>query len=422
MKRHYSLLSILAVGAALIACNKENAIETPVNDIMQETSANTHTRGFAEPDGANPLKGTPSENLKAIFEATGPGIITSLGEMNITEEQYKELKEFTDKLVANNNTQMEKYRTIFRWVSTNLTFNDFSNPDWYHMGNDPYEVFKNRVAVCQGYSNLLTVMCFSQGIPTVVVNGFLDTGYYELGHAWVYTCPDNTWIVSDPTNKGSYEMKNTSTYKHLRPMQADVELYWDGSIVYNYANYSINIKEIHTGSASLSIPYSTLGFVISSFNPTMGIPEDISEIYIGRNITTFGESYNMGLSYHGTHLQAIHVDENNPTLMGHKGIVYKRNGDDPQLYYIPGGMSFIELLPMELVDKNTIYNHTSVEEIYFPEGTKRLESYAIENCPKLKRIYVPVNATIANNALYNVPKNVDIIRGVPSGITNITMD
>ena len=109
-------------------------------------------------------------------------------------------------------------------------------------------------------------------------------------------------------------------------------------------------------------------------------------------------------------------------LMGHKGIVYKRNGDDPQLYYIPGGMSFIELLPMELVDKNTIYNHMSVEEIYFPEGTKRLESYAIENCPKLKRIYVPVNATIANNALYNVPKNVDIIRGVPSGITNITMD
>ena len=126
----------------------------------------------------------------------------------------------------------------------------------------------------------------------------------------------------------------------------------------------------------------------------------------------------MGLSYHGTHLQAIHVDENNPTLMGHKGIVYKRNGDDPQLYYIPGGMSFIELLPMELVDKNTIYHHKNVKEIYFPKGTKRLESWAIENCPKLERVYVPEDAEISADAL---PKNVEILRGIPSGIKNITM-
>ena len=148
---------------------------------------------------------------------------------------------------------------------------------------------------------------------------------------------------------------------------------------------------------------------------------EISEIYIGENITTFGETYNMNLITRGTNLQAIYVDEANPSLMDYKGVVYRKNGDEAQLYYIPGGMTFIELKPMEKVEKNTIYNHMAVEEIYFPEGTKQIESYAIENCPKLKRVYIPTDAEIASNALYNCPKDVEIIRGVPSGIKNITL-
>ncbi len=80
------------------------------------------------------------------------------------------------------------------------------------------------------------------------------------------------------------------------------------------------------------------------------------------------------------------------------------------------------MLPMEIVEKNTIHSHMNVEEIYFPEGTKRIESFAIENCPKLKRIYIPTDAEIAKDALYNIPNQVDIVRGAPSGITNITMD
>jgi hypothetical protein len=63
-----------------------------------------------------------------------------------------------------------------------------------------------------------------------------------------------------------------------------------------------------------------------------------------------------------------------------------------------------------------------VEEIYFPEGTKKLESYAIENCPKLKRIYVPTTTEVASNAIYNCAADVEIVRGAPNGITNITMD
>ena len=74
------------------------------------------------------------------------------------------------------------------------------------------------------------------------------------------------------------------------------------------------------------------------------------------------------------------------------------------------------------VEKNTIYNHYGVEEIYFPKGTKRIESYAIENCPKLKRVYVPTDAVVDEQALYKTPENVEIVRGEPNGIKNILMD
>ena len=123
----------------------------------------------------------------------------------------------------------------------------------------------------------------------------------------------------------------------------------------------------------------------------------------------------------GKNVRAIHVDEANQKLASHKGIVYRKNGYDEQLYYIPGGMEFIELKPMELVDKNTIYNHANVKQIYFPEGTKKIESYAIENCPKLERVYIPEDAEIASEALYNCPSNVEIIYGAPSSVKHVTM-
>lgn len=421
MKKYFLMLSLLAAELFMTSCYETGMTEiVPTSGTQFETSngMSHFTRTFAEPDGSTPLDGTHSQNLKAILEKVGPDFITSLGMMKITDAQYQEIKTFTDKLVAGNATQKDQYKTIFDWVVKNLKYS-------YGYSNDPYDVFIQRNCVCQGYSNLLTVMCYSQGIPTVVVNGLLYTTSYgglDLGHAWAYTCPDGEWIVSDPTNNGSWNMSNTESYKHLKPQQIEFELYRDENIVCEYSNFSLNIKEIRQGAGSFTLPYSALGFTISSFNPTVKLPEDITELYIGQNITSLGDVEQiMGLLEHGVNLQAMYVDEDNPTLSSHKGVVYKENGGNPQLYYIPGGMISVELLPMATVEKNTIYNHMNVKEIYFPEGTKTLEAFAIENCPKLERIYVPEGATVDKQALYNCPKDVEIIYGIPSGIKHVTM-
>ena len=414
MKKHILVFSLAAAGSLFSACDKqyENVESFPNQEAVSTESYYAPT--FAEPDKSTKLTGTPYENLKAIFEATGPSIITDLGRMEITDDQFLEIAEFTDNLVKGYSSQMDKYDVIFKWITKNIKYGQ-SDPN-------PYAVFINKLCVCQGYANLLTVMCHTQDIPTVVVNGFLNGYGVYGGHAWAYTCPDNTWIVSDPTNGGSWKMSNVGGYTHLFPSEADVDLFADKHAIYRYYDYNINVDEVTTTENPLIIPYSAGGFVITSFNPSVDLPEAITDVYVGENITTFGETYNMGLYDHGKNLQAIHVDENNPSLMSHKGVVYRKNGDEAQLYYIPGNMRFIELMPMEIVEKNTIYNHYGVEEIYFPKGTKMIESYAIENCPKLERVYIPEDADFPSNALYNCPKNVEVIRGsVPSSVEHVTM-
>lgn len=417
MKINY-LAALFCAMALVTSCGEEDE-----RVISQETTVDdggyTITRTFAEPDESVDLSTMSSTNkrLRDLLDKAGSGIIQSLGAINITSEQYDEIAEFTVDLTKKDTTQMMKYKTIFNWITSNIKYE--------YNDNDPYAVFKNRKAICQGYSNLLTVMCYSQGIPTMVVNGFLIDPYYgEMGHAWAYTCPDSTWTVSDPTNKGTFTMKKYGNYGHLSPVTADVNIFSDDIAIYNYYDRLLNIKEVRTNSAAFIVPYSVNGFVVNSLNPVVELPEDIAEIYVGQNIITLGnaDDNNVGLSRFGQNLQAVYVDEKNESLMDHKGIVYQRNGGNPLLYYIPGGMTFVELLPMEVVGKNTIYSHLSVEEIYFPEGTKRIESFAIENCPKLKRIYIPIDAEIAKDALYKMSNQVEIVRGAPSGITNITMD
>ena len=417
MKKHFLIWSFAAVGAMFSACNEQQHVENLAQEEGTSFVDNYRTPTFAEPDKSTQLNGAPAANLKTIFNSTGPKVITSMGRgMVITDAQYQEIADSTSNLVSGKRSQTTKYKTIFEWVVNNLKYNDTN----VNYSNDPYEVFKNKICVCQGYSNLLVVMCYSQGIPAVVVNGLIN----GMGHAWAYVCTDGIWQVSDPTNNGSWNMSDPSKYSHLTPRDADVDLFSDDVAVYRYNDYSLNVDRVTANENPLVVPYSAGGFVINSFNPTVALPEEITEVYIGENIKTFGETYDMRLkiSNYGKNLQAIHVDEKNPYMVSHKGIVYRKNGDEKQLYYIPGGAEYLEFLPIEKVDKETVKDHKNVKVIYFPEGTKSFLGWSIENCPKLEKVYIPEDATFPSNALYRCPKNVEVIRGsVPSSIKHVTM-
>ena len=100
------------------ACNEQYETDNLAQQEAETFVDNYRAPAFAEPDGSKPL--TPfmaAENLKMLFNSTGPKIITSMGRlMNITDTQFQEIAEFTDSIVEGKLSQTSKYKTIFDWV------------------------------------------------------------------------------------------------------------------------------------------------------------------------------------------------------------------------------------------------------------------------------------------------------------------
>lgn len=65
---------------------------------------------FASDDGAKTLTGSPARNVALLLANVGPGIVKGMGQMNLTKDQYKEIKTFTDGLVEGLETPMISIR------------------------------------------------------------------------------------------------------------------------------------------------------------------------------------------------------------------------------------------------------------------------------------------------------------------------
>ena len=363
---------------------------------------------FPNADGSSRLNPYDTQNTaSSLLRSAGIACTDTMGRIVITEAEYQEIKLFTDNLVKGCTKQKEIHDKCFSWITSNIKYGtEYS--DGSYVNNDPYPVFTKKRAVCQGYSNLLFVMLHSQGVPVLVTNGYLN-GYGVFGgHAWNYVNCDGVWYVSDPTNGGIFEMAKTSSYTHLIPQSFDVILFDKEGCQFDFNEAHLNICSVNTKSKYFVTPYSVGGYQVTSFNPTSDFPANVRELYIGKNIETFGNN-RIGLNYHGTNIEYINVDPQHPRFRGHKGVVYDHYSDYP--VYIPAGMKILELLPMEYIGKNLVYGHNAVEVVVVAKGTVGIESWAFENCPNLKVAYVPEGVEIAEDAFTGVHTEFKIVRG-----------
>lgn len=407
------LLSIVSAVFALGSCSSDEEQELQTPSVSVDNNEATRAQ-FAEDDGKKVLSGAPyvqARNLINKLQADYIAEMTdTLGRANITPEQYAEIQEFTEKLVAGLTTQKDKYTRCFNWIVQNVKYE--------YTDNDPYAVFKNLTGVCQGYANLLFIMLHSIDIPAFVCNGILNP---IGGHAWNYVYCDGKWYVSDPTNNGSWILAATSSYSHLLPSSFDVVLAKNNGVWFNYTEYNLNICSVESDDAVFIVPFSALGYQVTSFSPTVPLNPNIKQINIGKNIKSLGEGY-IGLSYNAPNVEYVEVDPENTTFASYLGVVYRKNGSEFQLTYIPAAMKCVELMPMETMYKNTIYNHNGVETLIIAPGTKKIEPWGVEKCPKLKIAYVPEDTEIANNAFTGVHPDFQIIRGDYTNIPEIRED
>lgn len=416
----YSILSFFAVAVSAqenvdtmyISLAKGQVVKLAVSDIYSMGFNADDMPEFPVADGAKAFdKLAPAASVKQLLEKAGTACTDTLGLINITETQYDEIKKFTDDLVAGKTKQYDIYRKCFEWIRDNVSYANG------YVDNDPYPVFKSGSAICQGYANLLHVMLRTQGVPAMVVNGFMQSGIsegmlYGMGHAWNYVCCDNVWYVSDPTNNGQFKMSELDSYKKwLAPTRMDVVVFKEDDCWVNFYECYLNVCKVMTEESVFVVPYSAQGFKITCFNPFEKLPENVREIYIGENIESLGEGIvglNNGMA---PNVEYVTVDPKNKSFSSNEGAMfYTKNYTPSDTYamidrnapaYIPAKLKRLVLKAVEVGEsgivygKDTVNDHNGVEEIVFPKETTEIKSGAVSNCKNLKVVRVPKGAKVS---------------------------
>lgn len=420
--KHALPLLVSAVALLFSACTADEVSvpdTTPSTTIKADEMASVKSF-FPEDDGSKALTGKPQMMLKRLVKAMDPQRAMSREMLEITDQQFAEIKAKADEICASCTTPVAKITALTKWVKQNVKYTETDN--------NAYAVLKSLKGVCQGYSNLLHAMLLSQDLPCIGVNGYLvqwaDAPIeFNPAHAWVYACDGKSWYVCDPTNSETKWAIDATTYTHLQPAMCDCMLYEDDDFAYNFYDMQFNVCRVKRGESELVLPFGALGYQVASFNPDGPIPTSIRTIYFGKNITSIGKPTTIiGLLAYRSFDEMCYVDPANPALGSANGVIYKKeSGKLTSILYIPSMMTSIELLPIEKVEKNTILGQKGVEQIVFVQGTKVLESYAIEDCPNLRTVYIPEGCTLEPDAIYNCPKNVEVVTGFPTGIKPVML-
>ena len=396
-------LYLIPAALFLASCTSgsDDALLPETTSTVYDASTDYQEELFPQGDGAAALSTTTAKAVWQILQKFDKSRALSMGETSITDAQFAEIKTFVDENLKADN-DYDTYSNIFSWIYKNMTY--ASDGDAYL---NPYDVFTKKRCICQGYANLLKTMCLTQGIPCFIANGWLGT---IGGHAWDYVYAGDKWIVSDPTNNQQYDAESYYNYQSkLIPQRLDLTLFEDDNFAYNYQDKALNVETVKpTANAYVVVPWSVEGLRVESFHPSSAMPSNVTQLYIGKNIASFG-SEPSSLSTQTAHLAEVFVDPASAKLSSYKGVVYKgKSGTTP--YYIPTAIQRIELRAMKTMDKNVITNLNNLEELVVAEGTQRIEAYAVENCPKLKKAYIPESVTYVDSKAFYRCGTVEIVR------------
>lgn len=424
MKKIYYILSLALTTSFFASCSNDiNGTDELNPNNPAELPDFNNTRAFPEDDGAPALSGQPAEKLLKLLQGSDSAFSARMARYEEPNKyQLEDIKIFTDELVKDATTEARKATLIYNWVKDNVEYGNGSN--------EPYDVFTNKRAVCQGYANLLHLMYYTQEIPVVNANGYLISGGASMGHAWNYAYYSGIWWLIDATNGLRYKAEDKlDEYKGMFiPLSVDGNFLETDQFSYDYALQQLNLNTVNYADDAFVVPFSvtlTNGekYQISSFIPTTDLPANVKEIYLGKNIISLGQDGIYGLRDHAPNVEKAYVDPANQTLLSYEGLVYEAYSNAP--VYVPNAMKVVYLKPTSngIIEKNVLCKHPNVEELYIPEGTTELESWAVENCPNLKVAYLPLNTECnETEAFVGVHPDFKIVRMDMTGIKDVIAD
>ena len=136
--------------------------------------------------------------------------------------QFNDYEELTDFLVEPYSDEHEKFYSIYRWITSNVSYDVDSLRDGHvtHEENLPDVVFDRKLGVCDGYSKLLSAMTSHAGVDIEYVTGRADGLSGRLrtilagneGHAWNVVRLNGYWYPVDSTWDAGYVDDNVTRF------------------------------------------------------------------------------------------------------------------------------------------------------------------------------------------------------------------
>ena len=132
------------------------------------------------------------------------------------------------KLSASYATDVEKIRSIFRWITENIAYRTRnylgSRKGAKHLFDEEpedtlsaslneriaLEVLRKKEAVCDGYARLFKILCDHAGIRSEIITGYARTNMNRMGeqfksnHRWNAVLVDSNWYLLDATWASGY--------------------------------------------------------------------------------------------------------------------------------------------------------------------------------------------------------------------------
>ncbi|MBE0675995.1 MAG: hypothetical protein IH591_15165 [Bacteroidales bacterium] len=131
--------------------------------------------------------------------------------MNVPAQAEATMESLVAWLMKPAYTELEKARLIFTWIATHVSYDDYGFNSGNYSDTSPEGVFRNRVSVCQGYSELFTRLCDIARLEAHTITGYAKGITYQKGqtitgtnHAWNIIRLDGRYRLFDVTWAAGY--------------------------------------------------------------------------------------------------------------------------------------------------------------------------------------------------------------------------
>lgn len=170
---------------------------------------------------------------------------------HLSSQSSDELKVLAEKLTLKHNTEQDKLKSIFEWVTSNIKYDHKAAKSEITKTKPIAEILKSKSAICTGYSALMKELCKHGGIVCHIVSGYaVNKDEYELSespdHAWNAVKLDNKWYLLDAT----WSINNQDEKFYLTEPFTFIKTHLPAHRWWQLLNNPVNVQDFLAGTLS----------------------------------------------------------------------------------------------------------------------------------------------------------------------------